>query len=780
MSNIQLIGMINAKIDLNTIGQANGVCPLNENTEIDPKYLINTLENKQNLITSPIQNDFVFTDSTGQTIDSGLSFSTNPTTNTNTQILSSAATQTQINNALSSVLKLKGNWNATTNSPTLIAGIGNQGDSYYVNVGGSQSLPSGTLTLYNIGDIIYYAANNIWNKIDNYQDVISVFGRTGVITSQSGDYTISQITNGLSNQLLNDNIYIGNSLNVAAPVSLSGDISLSNAGLTTIQPNVVNNTKLSQSSANTWKGNNTSSTANITDNTLNTLSESVSNILTITGTNNLLNSGTIQVNQSNTSTNGYLSNTDWNTFNNKQNSITSSTATVSSPLTITGTNNVLSATSIGINQSNTSQSGYLSSSDWNTFNNKLSNTLTNNNIFIGNSSNQAISNSITGDLSITNTGVSTIGSSTITANTNAKWDTNGNLNANNYLTPINTTSSSGTITLTVSSDYIQRFTSSATVLLPSNPSVGMSFLFMNETSGNTVAIDDSSSTNLYFLPDKSDILLTNTVSSTTGTWHIQEGFIPTSLFSGNILIGNSSNVATSQTMSGSATISNTGNLSINNNVITNAKLSQSGANTWKGNNTSSTANITDNNSSSLSEATSSVLTITGTNNLLNSGTIQVKQSSSSQSGYLSSTDWTTFNNKQNSITNLSTSFSSPVSLTINTSVQAISGMTLTLTTGTWLVQYSIIGYIALTSTSAGYSILTILYNSTSSSNVSSGYSQAANGYGTNSIISGNASASCIITVSGSNTFLIQFQLSSAANISTYQALYGSMTAVKIA
>lgn len=50
----------------------------------------------------------------------------------------------------------------------------------------------------------------------------------------------------------------------------------------------------------------------------------------------------------------------------------------------------------------------------------------------------------------------------------------------------------------------------------------------------------------------------------------------------------------------------------------------------------------------LSESTSSVLTISGgTNAVLGSGTtIQVKQSSALQSGYLSSTDWSTFNNKQ--------------------------------------------------------------------------------------------------------------------------------------
>ena len=59
----------------------------------------------------------------------------------------------------------------------------------------------------------------------------------------------------------------------------------------------------------------------------------------------------------------------------------------------------------------------------------------------------------------------------------------------------------------------------------------------------------------------------------------------------------------------------------------------------------------------LTEATSSVLTITGgTGAIIGSGlTIQVKAASSTVSGYLSSTDWSTFNNKQAAITGGATS-----------------------------------------------------------------------------------------------------------------------------
>ena len=136
------------------------------------------------------------------------------------------------------------------------------------------------------------------------------------------------------------------------------------------------------------------------------LTEATSSVLTITGgTNAALGTGTtIQVKQATTSQSGYLSNTDWNTFNNKQNTLifgnlTSNDITVtgggtavkgggttlainkgnlaetgSSVLTISnGSNAVLgSGSTIQVKQANASQSGYLSTADWNSFNNKIS------------------------------------------------------------------------------------------------------------------------------------------------------------------------------------------------------------------------------------------------------------------------------------------------------------------------------------------------------------------------------------------------------------------------
>ena len=96
--------------------------------------------------------------------------------------------------------------------------------------------------------------------------------------------------------------------------------------------------------------------------------------------------------------------------------------------------------------------------------------------------------------------------------------------------------------------------------------------------------------------------------------------------------------------------SSTGAISYSGTVYTDASvralISASGAVSY--NNTTGVISLT---SGNLTEATSSVLTITGgTGAVLGNGTsIQVKQATTSVSGFLSSTDWTTFNNKANAL-----------------------------------------------------------------------------------------------------------------------------------
>jgi hypothetical protein len=79
----------------------------------------------------------------------------------------------------------KGNWNATTNTPTLSDGTGTGGDWYFVQSGASQNLGSGAVTWTTGALIIHDGAKWVENEAVN--TVISVAGRTGAITLTTAD-----------------------------------------------------------------------------------------------------------------------------------------------------------------------------------------------------------------------------------------------------------------------------------------------------------------------------------------------------------------------------------------------------------------------------------------------------------------------------------------------------------------------------------------------------------------------------------------------------------------
>jgi hypothetical protein len=96
-------------------------------------------------------------------------------------------------------MEYKGTWNAATNAPNLPLPSsdptsGNKGHFYIVDTAGTQTLlPATTPTDYAVGDWVMSDGTN-WDKVDNTSTVASVFGRTGVIVSQAGDYALAQIT----------------------------------------------------------------------------------------------------------------------------------------------------------------------------------------------------------------------------------------------------------------------------------------------------------------------------------------------------------------------------------------------------------------------------------------------------------------------------------------------------------------------------------------------------------------------------------------------------------
>jgi predicted heme/steroid binding protein len=339
----------------------------------------------------------------------GLSVSGSAVVATDSILTAFGKLQGQVN-ALVGGLQYQGTWNASTNSPTITSSVGTQGYFYIVNVAGSTNING--ITDWQIGDWILFDGT-VWQKVDNTDSVTSVNGFTGAVVLTTSNisegtnlyYTdtraraaISLTTTGSSGAATYSNIT--GVLNVPQ-YTLSGL-----GGVPTTRSLTINGTAYDLSADRTW------SVGTVT---------SVATTGPITG-GTITGSGTIGITQATTSTDGYLSSTDWNTFNNKQASITLTTtgssgsatlvgATLNIPnytlsglggvpdtrtLTINGTSYDLSANrtwsvgtvtsitfsgpltggtitgsgTVGITQSSASADGYLSSTDWSTFNGK--------------------------------------------------------------------------------------------------------------------------------------------------------------------------------------------------------------------------------------------------------------------------------------------------------------------------------------------------------------------------------------------------------------------------
>jgi predicted heme/steroid binding protein len=313
-------------------------------------------------------------------------------------------------NSLVGGLQYQGTWNANTNSPTITSGVGVEGYFYIVSVAGNTTIDG--ISGWQVGDWIVFDGT-VWQKVDNTDSVTSVNGFTGAVT-----LTTTNISEGTNLYYLDSRARSAISLTTtgssgaATYSSVSGILNIpqySLAGLGGVPDTrtlTINGTAYDLSANRSW------SVGTVT---------SVATTGPITG-GTITGSGTIGILQSGTAQDGYLSSTDWNTFNNKQNALTLTTtgnsgsatlvgATLNIPsytlsglggvpdtrtLTINGTSYDLSVNrtwsvgtvtsitfsgpltggtitgsgTVGILQASASQDGYLSSTDWTTFNNK--------------------------------------------------------------------------------------------------------------------------------------------------------------------------------------------------------------------------------------------------------------------------------------------------------------------------------------------------------------------------------------------------------------------------
>jgi len=164
--------------------------------------------------------------------------------------------------------------------------------------------------------------------------------------------------------------------------------------------------------------------------TIGNLTDAGTDGITVTGgTGSIIGSGvSLSQHVADVSHNGYLSSTDWSTFNNKQSSLTIGNLTDAGTdgITVTGGSGSVigSGTSLSQHVADTTHNGYLSSTDWNTFNGKQASgtyvtsiSVASSNGFAGSSSGGAtpaltLSTSITGILKGNGTAISAATSGT--------------------------------------------------------------------------------------------------------------------------------------------------------------------------------------------------------------------------------------------------------------------------------------------------------------------------------------------------------------------------------
>lgn len=84
----------------------------------------------------------------------------------------------QLPSAVLGALNYQGTWNASTNTPTLTSSVGTKGYYYVVNVAGSTNLNG--ITDWVVGDWAVYNGT-AWQKVDNTDAVTSVNGYTGTV-----------------------------------------------------------------------------------------------------------------------------------------------------------------------------------------------------------------------------------------------------------------------------------------------------------------------------------------------------------------------------------------------------------------------------------------------------------------------------------------------------------------------------------------------------------------------------------------------------------------------
>ncbi len=437
---------------------------------------------------------------------------------------------------------------------------------------------------------------------------------------------------------------------------------------------------------------------------------SVATTAPITG-GTIITTGTIGITQSGAAADGYLSSTDWNTFNSKEPALTKGNLTeaTSSVLTITGGTGAVigSGTTIQVSQATTTTSGFLSSTDWNTFNNKQGTitltttgttgaaTFISNTLNIPNYADQFVGtvtsvNLTAGDrIEVSGGPITTSGSITVTHGTSSGADVTtaqsfrlrviadgGTFEAFNDVaiaigslediaTPQDTDNSGGTVLQNIVLDEFGHLLGVGSITLDTDDIIeGPTNLYFTNararsalSAGTGITYDTSTGIITNSAPDQVVSLTgagTTTISGTYPSFTVtsNDQFVGT-VTSVNLTASTGISVSGGPiTSSGSITVTNT---APDQTVVLTAGTGISVSGTYP------SFTVTNSSPSSGGTVTSvAALTIGTTGTDLSSTvvngtttpviTLQVPTASAANRGALSSTDWTTFNGKQSAIT----------------------------------------------------------------------------------------------------------------------------------
>lgn len=90
------------------------------------------------------------------------------------------------------VLEYLGEWNASTNTPTLTSSAGQRGGYYIISVDGNTELDG--INVWNVGDWAMFNGTT-WEKIDNSELVTSVAGKIGEVELVKDDVGLNNVDN---------------------------------------------------------------------------------------------------------------------------------------------------------------------------------------------------------------------------------------------------------------------------------------------------------------------------------------------------------------------------------------------------------------------------------------------------------------------------------------------------------------------------------------------------------------------------------------------------------